>query len=110
MLTQPGGHGDAEQHPGDASRVCVLQPRCAGRSGRHGKCAQVSSGEPRCPGLWGPVHFHPLSRNMGGDSDMEAQIILSDVVCDIFNDWGSGDFCLRGGNQSMYTVQQCGKI
>lgn len=68
-----------------------------------GNLAALGSGD--------PVQFHPLSRNMGGDSDMEAQIILSDVVCGIFhNDWGSGDFCLRGVNQSIYTVQQCGKI
>lgn len=42
MLAQQGGRGDAEQHPRDAGRVRLLQPRRTGRSGRHGKRAQRS--------------------------------------------------------------------
>lgn len=95
MLAQQGGRGDAEQHPRDAGCVRLLQPRRTGRSGRHGKRAQVSSGKPRCPGAWGPVQLHPLSQNMGGDRNMQTQLIPSDVIGDTFHDeWGSGDYCL----------------
>lgn len=90
MLAQQGGRGDAEQHPRDAGRVRLLQPRRTGRSGRHGERAQVSGGKPSCPGA-----ASPLSQNMGGDRNMQTQLMPSDVIGDTFhNDWGSGDYCL----------------
>ena len=106
MLTQQGGRRDAEQHPRDAGRVRLLQPCRTGRSGRHGERAQVSGGKPRCPEAWGSRSALPLSQNMGGDRNMQTQLIPSDVIGDTFhNDWGSGDYCLP-----RVSIQPCGKI
>lgn len=43
---------------------------------------RLAVGSLAAPGAWGPAQLHPLSQNMGGDRNMQTQLIPSDVIGD----------------------------
>ena len=90
MRARQGGRGDAEQHPGDAGRVRLLQPRGSGRGGRHGERAQVSGGQ----GPGGAVQLHPLSQDVGGDRNAQTQLAASDAIAMLPMMIGARETCL----------------